>query len=79
MDASRFVGQLCAFTHAGARLCGSVVSTKPLPPTERGQIPNSAVTVRGRSGKLLTIDLVEQYASFYTTWDEAIADTKNTP
>lgn len=74
MDLSKLTGKFCAFSpdpKTKDRYCGQIVAAKPLPPTARGQIPNALLTVRGRTGKTATVNLVEQYASIHDTWGEA--------
>lgn len=60
----------------GSALVGAVVAIRPLPPTQKGSIPNAAITVQGRSGKTAEIDFVETYARPFDTWQEAINASK---
>lgn len=66
----------CGVCKPRSALVGAVVSFRPLPPTERGAIPNAAVTVKGRSGKELVIDFVESRAAVFATWAEAIKSSE---
>jgi len=67
--AANWIGKRCSFNAelgrdvAGCKvLVGIVESAKYIGLTERGKIPNFALTVRGASGKLAEVNLVEQYA-----------------
>ena len=59
----RFIGETCSFSHQGKRLTGKVES-KVWVGYRGTRIPNYALSVRGGSGKLLTVDMYEQYATF---------------
>jgi hypothetical protein len=56
---------------------GVVIAAKPLPPTERGAIPDCQLTLRGRSGKEAVVSIVENYCAPFPTWDEAIKASKS--
>jgi hypothetical protein len=56
---------------------GEIVKVEKLEPTRRGNIPNALVTVRGRSGKVATVNLVEQHLAAFPTWTEAEAELRN--
>jgi hypothetical protein len=60
----KWVGRVCRFDHAGARLVGTVTAQKYAGRTPRGALPDYTLTVRGQSGKTLEISLVESRASF---------------
>jgi hypothetical protein len=66
---SRFVGRPISFDHpagdpARKRLVGTVEAQQFAGYKARGAIPDYTLTVRGKSGKTLTISLVESYATF---------------
>ena len=69
---SRWLGRACSFDYASdgtpgspsRRLCGVVETARYIGRTVRGQIPDTALVVRGKSGTALTISLVESKASF---------------
>lgn len=64
----RFVGRSISFDHElggrVARLVGTVEEASYVGPTARGAIPDYSLVCRGKSGKALTISLVNSYASF---------------
>ena len=86
MNAESYIGKIAAFyvqrgaivqglPHGGAKkLVGEVIAIKPAPAAEPGNIPNCILTVRGRSGQTMDVYLVEQYASLFPTWEEALAE-----
>lgn len=47
--------------HGDVRLVGVVIEAKDNGKTARGAIPDLLVTVRGASGKTLTVSFVESY------------------
>lgn len=49
---------------AGKTFVGIVESGRYIGKTERGAIPNWELTVRGASGKAVTVNMVEQYTLF---------------
>jgi hypothetical protein len=53
-----------------APLYGQVLTAEPCAPA-KGAIPNLALRVRGRTGRELSIDLVDHHATFFETWDQA--------
>lgn len=59
-----FVGQPVQFDHQGKRLSGIVTKAEANGYAEPGHIPDALLTVRGSSGKTLTVSLVESRASF---------------
>jgi hypothetical protein len=59
----QFVGKRCSFNHGGKRLVGIVQKQAYIGRTERGRIPNYRLEVRGISGAVLEVDLVETYAT----------------
>ena len=54
-----------------APLFGQVLTVTPCE-NARGGIPNAKLRIKGRTGRELTIDVVEHYASFFETWEEAL-------
>lgn len=62
-NTKRFVGKRCSFDHQGKRLAGVITAQEYIGRTERGAIPDYRLTVRGQSGRTLTISLVESYTS----------------
>lgn len=88
MDASRFVGKIAAFypkpgavksglpVSGAARYVGAVVGAKPSAPTKRGSIPDFELTIRGKSGRIATVSMVENYVNLFETWHEAASDAK---
>lgn len=63
-NAARFVGKVAAFDHAGRRLVGLVEAQRYVGRTPRGEIPNYELSVRGTSGSLLKVNMVESYTIF---------------
>lgn len=62
---------------AGAKVfCGQVVETKEAPPLEPGGVPTCAVTVRGRTGKRVTVCFSSTYMRVHASKEEAIAETQ---
>ena len=57
---------------------GVVIAAKPIPPTQRGNIPDIEVTVRGRSGRDAILSVVENYCASFSTWAEAIKASEKT-
>jgi len=67
--ARRFIGRSVSFNNpAGGtppgRLVGVVESANYIGRTVRGSIPDYQLTIRGQSGRRVTVSLVESYASF---------------
>lgn len=67
--AARFVGRPVSFDdiHGGRaerRLVGMVDHARYVGRTKRGAIPDYELTVRGASGKTVTVSLVENYVIF---------------
>jgi hypothetical protein len=58
-----WVGLRCSFDYEGKRLAGVVTAQEWLGLTPRGFLPDWRVTVRGQSGKSVTVSLVESYLS----------------
>lgn len=54
-------------------LVGEVIAAVVIDPTKKGKIPNMLLTVRGRTGKVLDVDYVEQHTRVFDTWADAIA------
>lgn len=65
---SRFKGRRISFDHnvngRVARLVGVVEQAEFNGYTQRGKIPDYTLTVRGQSGAVVKVSLVESYASF---------------
>lgn len=63
---ARFIGRTVTFTHGNPprRVSGIVEASCYVGRTQRGAIPDYQITIRGRSGKTLTISLVESHATF---------------
>lgn len=64
---ARFLGRTCSFDHANdpaKRLVGIVADARYVGRTTRGNIPDYLLTIRGASGALLEVSLVERRASF---------------
>lgn len=62
--------ELCCPVNGKARVCGQVIGIKPLTRTDK--IPSAALTVRGRSGRTATIDMVEHYVTEHASQAEAV-------
>ncbi len=66
--AANWIGKRCSFNAelggaiGGKVLVGIVEAARYIGKTERGQIPNYSLTVRGASGKTAEVNFVEQYA-----------------
>jgi hypothetical protein len=68
----RFIGRSVSFDDPSRgtparRLVGIVEQATYVGRTARGAIPDYSLTIRGRSGKAVTVSLVEQRASIRTT------------
>jgi hypothetical protein len=68
----RFVGRSVSFDYSPdgsppRRLCGMVANAVFVGRTVRGQLPDYSLTIAGKSGKSVTVSLVESYASFSET------------
>lgn len=68
-DTTRWIGRQVSFDHQphgapACRLVGVVEDARYIGPTARGQIPDWEISVRGKSGALLNVSLVESHASF---------------
>lgn len=61
------------------RYAGQIIRVNLVEPWGPGKVPNFHLTVRGRSGKTANVDLCEQKADIFETWQEALADTETTP
>ena len=66
---SRFLGRTVSFDDptggpSAKRFVGVVEAGRYLGRTELGKIPDYRLTVRGKSGKVLEVSLVEQHLSF---------------
>jgi len=69
---SRWVGRHCSFDYADGgtpprRLVGCVEAAVYAGRTARGAIPDATLTIRGRSGKAVTVSLVEAHVTFHDT------------
>lgn len=86
-EPSKYVGKICAFypkpgqvkkclpvPGAVPRVIGAVIASNPTTNAQPGDIPNHILTVRGRSGRIAEVSMVEQYANLFDTWHEAGAD-----
>lgn len=85
-EPSKYVGKIAAFYPApgavvncmpqpGAkRLVGAVVGAAPNGTTTRGAIPDTLLTIRGKSGRSFSVSYVESYANLFETWHEATAN-----
>lgn len=67
---------LCKVKKDAPQLVGSVIDAKALPPTKRGAIPTCLLLVKGRTGRELWIDLVENHVRLFPTWAEAMEAIK---
>jgi hypothetical protein len=63
LPADRFIGETCSFDYGEKRLTGRVES-KAWAGYAGSRIPNYHLAVRGDSGKILVVDMYEQYATF---------------
>jgi hypothetical protein len=66
---SRWVGRPCSFDHsvggaAASRLVGTVEKAEWAGYTDRGHIPDWTLTIRGKSGAVVKVSLVEARVSF---------------
>lgn len=57
------IGLKCSFEHNGKRVTGIITDAKPAEPFGKGRIPDFSVTVRGASGRTLTVSMCESYMS----------------
>lgn len=70
VGAQRFVGRAVSFDHVAepgataSRLHGVVSAAVYIGRTVRGQLPDYSLTIRGKSGRTLTVSLVESAATF---------------
>lgn len=70
---SYLIGQIAVFKHPEHNwMCGQIVAQKYTGRTKRGNIPNFLIRARGRTGKIIEVDLVEQYTQTFDTWVKAI-------
>jgi len=88
-EPSKYVGQIAAFypkpgavigcvpVAGSVRHVGAVVGAKPNGITKRGAIPDTLLTIRGKSGRTVTVSMVESYTQLFPTWHEAASDTKS--
>ena len=58
------------------RYAGQIIRVDFTGRQEPGNVPNFRLTVRGRTGKVATVDLLDQRADIFPTWPEAIEDTE---
>jgi len=61
MNPKAMIGKPCCFQYSGKELVGIIVDAVEAPPYGPGEIPDALVTVRGASGRQLTVSLVETY------------------
>lgn len=88
-QAKSFVGMIAAFypSPTMVKLClpqpnakryhGTVIAASPDVPAQPSAISDFALSVRGRTGKVARVSLVNHYVSLYRTWPEALADGAN--
>jgi len=62
---TRFIGKRCSFEHESRSLAGVIIAQEYIGRTPRGAIPDYRVTIRGQSGKTLTVSLVESRTSIH--------------
>lgn len=55
------------------RYAGQIIRVDFTGYQEPNAVPNFSLTVRGRSGKTMAIDLLDQHTDILPTWTEAIA------
>jgi hypothetical protein len=81
-DYTKWIGRVVSFYHSkgsvigcipisGAkRFSGEVIGVQCGPETE-GSLPELMLTVRGRTGKTTTVELVNNYVQFHATFQDA--------
>jgi len=86
MKAEDFVGKVCAFFPTKdavirgvrqpntTRYHGQVIASADAPPVGKGKIPDFSLTVRGKTGKTLTISMTLNYATIHDSWKRAADD-----
>lgn len=60
----RWKGRTCRFLLAGVLRSGIVKDAVFAGFTERGQIPDTTLTIQGTSGRVVSVSLVESHARF---------------
>lgn len=66
-NSARFIGRRATFDHNGRRLAGLIAAQEFTGYTERGNIPDYKITVRGDSGRYIEVSLVESYMTIQET------------
>lgn len=69
LNPSRWIGRPCSFDYpagdaAAKRLVGTVEKAEWAGYTQRGHLPDFTLSVRGKSGALVKVSMVESYAVF---------------
>lgn len=62
---------LCDTTKKMAMFFGTVVGVAPMQPHGKGKVPTAAVTVRGKTGRKVTIDGAACYLAEHASFAEA--------
>jgi len=65
MNATELVNKRIGFDYKGKRLSGVITKAVKAPNTTVGNIPDHTLTIRGKSGKLLEVSLVNSYSKIY--------------
>lgn len=60
-----WIGLRCSFDYQGKRLAGVITAQEYAGKTERGSLHDWTVTIRGQSGKCVTVSLVNSYLSIH--------------
>jgi hypothetical protein len=60
----RFVGRGVVFDMQGKRTYGTVKEASYVGRQPRGDIPDYSLTIQGRSGRTITVSLVDSHAQF---------------
>lgn len=66
------------FDPVAQTVAGKVVSVKPMAPFGPGKIPTAAVTIKGRSGKVVTIDGAAMRLKVWDSEEQALAAINRT-
>ena len=67
---------LCVPVPGSTRIAGEVIDCKALPNAQPGDIPDCCLTIRGRSGRTLSLSFVAHYVTTHKSMAEAVAATK---
>lgn len=73
--AQKYVGRVVSFEPDGPDgklYLGTVLSCKPTEPLQPGNIPDFEMRIQGRSGKQLTVSMVENWVFVATDWKDAL-------